>query len=170
MDAIIDGLMSNNGWLIAILLVVLTIFIVKCAKAGLFKFKNDTLQIGLDFANVEQTVIRHQIEFAKSQVEAYEKDIPRFDGYDEFRGKYILEKLFDEIISWIIFNHIESTKSYMNIKKKIILNIIKKNTVNTAYTEGEFVDVINKSVEDMIRSLISIREEYYKKTKKKKDE
>ena len=160
MDSVMNGLMSNNGWIIALLIAVIAFLIIKSAKAGLFSFKSDKIKIGKDARLIEQAVIRHQIEFAKTAIEGFERDIPKFDGYDSFRGRYILEKLFDEVINWIIFNHIERTKAYISIKQDIIISIIKKHTVNDMYAQQDFVKQVKKYVEYMINKLVDIREEY----------
>lgn len=152
--------MSNNGWIIALLIAVIAFLIIKSAKAGLFSFKSDKIKIGKDARLTEQTVIRHQIEFAKTAIEGFERDIPKPENYDQFRGRYILEKLFDEVINWIIFNHIERTKAYVTIKQDIIISIIKKHTINEMYTSTEFIKQVKKDVEYIINKLIDIREEY----------
>lgn len=162
MEALIDGLKSTNGWIIAILLGVVIYLTIKMAKAGIFRFKSERVQIGLDASDKEQKVIRHQIEFVRNAIEGFERDIPKFEGYDEFRGKFILEKLFDEIINWIIFNHIEDTKSYIEVKQDIIISIIKKYTFNELYTDPSFITQVKKHVKYIIMRLIDIREEYYK--------
>ena len=160
MEAVMNGLMSNNGWIIALLIAVIAFLIIKSAKAGLFSFKSDKIKIGKDASDKEQKVIRHQIEFARTTIEGMERDIPKFDGYDSFRGKYILEKLFDEVVNWIIFNHIEKTKAYVSIKQKMIISIIKKYSQNELYTSDEFNKVVEREVKNLIVGLIDIREEY----------
>lgn len=160
MDSVMNGLMSNNGWIIALLIAVIAFLIIKSAKAGLFSFKSDKIKIGKDARLTEQAVIRHQIEFAKTAIEGFERDIPKSENYDQFRGRYILEKLFDEVINWIIFNHIERTKTYVSIKQDIIISIIKKHTINDIYAQQDFVKQVKKYVEYMINKLVDIREEY----------
>lgn len=162
MDEVMTGLQSNNGWIIALLIIVVIICAIIGGKHGLVAIKTNKLRIGTDARLIEQTVIRHQIEFAKTAIEGFERDIPKFEGYDSFRGRYVLEKMFDEVINWIIFNHIERTKTYVSIKQDIIISIIKKHTNNDIYSKPEFIKSAKKDVEYMINKLVDIREEYEK--------
>ena len=166
MDDIMNGLTSNNGWIIALLIVVLVIICIKGARHGLFSFKGNNLQIGRDDRDIELTIVRQQFEYAKNTIDGLEKDIPQFPGYSSLRAKLVLEKILDEIFKWCVFNHIDKTKSYIGIKTKMIKNIIKKNSENSSYMTDEFNRFVDKEVKDMIYELINIREEYNKFTSK----
>ena len=166
MDSVMNGLMSNNGWIIALLIAIIAFLIIKSAKAGLFSYKSNKIQIGRDDREIEQIIIRNQFDYAKDMIESLERDIPRFENYSEDRGRFVLEKLFDEVIKWIVLNHIEKTKSYVGIKQKKVLNIIRKYSKNDLYTTDEFNEYVKKQVKDMIYTLVDIREEYNKQNSK----
>jgi len=165
MDSIVDGLTSNNGWVIALLIVALVLICIKGARHGLFTFKSDKIQIGKNNRELELTIVRQQFEYAKNTIDGLEKDIPKFEEYNQLRAKIILEKILDEIFKWCVFNHIDRTKSYIGTKTKMIKNIIKKNSENTSYMTDEFNKFVEKEVKDMILELINIREEYNKISK-----
>lgn len=162
MDSLINALASENGWLVALLCIIVVILVIMGARAGLFSLKTDKILIGKDARETEQKVIRHQIEYAKTAIEGTERDIPHADDYNEFRAKFILEKCYDEVIKWIIQNHIDCSETYMSIKEDMIVNIIKKHTESEIYNTEEFYDKVRKSVDEMIKRLVQIRETYSK--------
>lgn len=161
MDSVINGINNgSNGWMIAMLCLIIIILVVVGAKHGLVQIKTNKLKIGKNAMEVEREIIRRQTEHAKLTIEGLERDIPKFDGYDEFRAKFILEKLYDEVVKWITQNHISNSDQYVKLKQKAIISIIKKNTVNDMYISDKFLGTVKKDVVVMINDLIDIREEF----------
>lgn len=160
MDSIINGLTSDNGWLIAILIIIIIVLCIIGAKHGWVAIKTDTIQVGRDASIREQTIIRNQIEWAKNAIEGFEHDIPKTETYDEFRGKFVLEKVYDEVIKWIIFNHIEKTKTYIGLKQESVISIIKKYSYSEIYSSDDFLNSVKDHVVYIIEHLIDIRKEY----------
>ena len=126
-EAIVSAFRDGNGWLIILMLVLLGV----CAKLGLVKIKTDKISVGRDASLAERNLMKKQVEYAYQACKAFEQRIPKFDGYNTYLGKYITEVTFDEIVNWIMFNHIEDTADYIKIKQDIIWNIIKCNSTIT---------------------------------------
>ena len=159
-ETIGEVLTSGNGIAIGVLIVIIVILVIIGIKKGLFSWHGDNLTIGREASEKERSIIRNQIDWAKLACQAFETQVPRFEGYNEFKGKFIIEKAYDEIIRWIAFNHIESTKSYISIKQEIIWNIVLKYTAAKDITSPKFRKMTNEYVEYIIDNLIKIRDEY----------
>ena len=86
--------------------------------------------------------------------------IPRFEEFDEFRAKYILELCYDEIEKWIHYNHIVDKDGYIENKQDTIWGIIQTNVTNSKLSSKQFRKQVDDYVRHIIEHLISIRNEY----------
>lgn len=156
-EAIENILISNNGIVIFVLFILL---VVLCARFGLIKIKTDKVTIGINASETERTIMRNQIEWCRLSSITFERTMPKYDGYDKYRGKYIAEKVFDEMITWVVFNHIESTPTYIEIKQQIIWNLVQSLIVRKEYQSDKFKKNVYAYVESTIENLVAIRKEY----------
>ena len=150
-------LTSGNGVFIALIVAGL---VALCIRNGALKIKTDKVQIGTNAQERERTIMRNQIEWCRLSTSAFEKKMAKFDGYDEYRGKYIAERTFDEMISWIIFNHIENTPAYIEIKQQIVWNLVQSLTERKEFQSERFKKNVYAFVESTIENLVAIRNEY----------
>ena len=158
-ETIGNVLTSSNGVIIALLLVIL---VIVWSKYGLFKVKTDKITIGRESGERERLIIRQQEEYAKDALQAFEVQMPKFEGYNIWRGKTIVFRITIEIFDWISQNDIHTTDSYMKYKKKRVWDIVQKYTVADMFETQEFHDAVDKHVEEIIRNLVTIRKEYSK--------
>ena len=153
----VERLVMSGKWWFIIIIIGLIIFSV---KIGLLKVKTDKIQMGRDFSDEERAIIRNQCESVKKILAAFEQAIPRWNGYDEFRGKYILELLYDEIVNWIIYNHVENKEAYVSLKQEAVWNIVQANVTHKKMRSKEFKQQVDEQVAHIIQRLIDIRKEY----------
>ena len=167
MEWLVDLINSSNAIPIIIIAILLIVIIAILAKKGIFSFKGFGLKIdnGNDERDIERTIIRSQIQYVKSAVSDFYDDIPDFPGRDEWRLKYICEKIISVFTDIISFNHISKEKIYTEMKQTSIWAVIINNTAADIMTSDEFKDVVYKKTEEILDKLISIRE-YYKKEDK----
>lgn len=163
-DAISSVLTSNNGVTIAILLVIILIIVGISAKAGLFYFKGTKLKIGQRVRQNEREVLQKQLEYAhtfiESRISLINHDVLRYDGY---MAKYILEIAYDEVVNWIMFNHMSMDPTYISNKQKIIKHkIYGIDGVSTEFKTTKFRQTIDSWVEELIDELLKIRMLYNK--------
>lgn len=147
---------SGKGWFVLII-VCLIIFAV---RQGYMKVKTEKIMIGKDCGERERAILKNQIEYAYLMCTGFINEIPRFDGFDEFQAKYIIELCFDKIVEWIYFNHIEVKNGYIENKQDIIWNLIQTNVSHKKLSSDQFRKQVDDKVEHIINHLISIREEY----------
>ena len=167
MEWLASILTSSNAIPIIIILVLLVIIIAILAKKGIVSFKGKGLTVGNgnDERDIERTIIRSQIQYVKSAVSDFYDDIPNFEGRDEWRLKYICERIISVFTNIISFNHISREKIYTDMKQSEIWAVIINNTASEIMTSDEFKNVVYAKTAEILDKLISIRE-YYKKEKK----
>lgn len=89
--------------------------------------------------------------------------IDRHTGINDYLTKYIMELEYDEVVNWIVFNHISEDKTYVSMKQTKILGIIYANVQLDLFKSKEFVDMLCEKTEEMIHGLIAIRKLYEEK-------
>lgn len=155
-------LTSPNAAIILIFLSFSAVIIFILSKTGLLQVHTDNLQLGA--ANQERDIIRQQVEWVTLHYEGMENTMHKPDGYDPWRGKYITERVIDEVVNWIIYNHINASDTYIEVKQDKILNILKKYTELEYFTSPDFVNFIKDDTKKTIMKLIQIREIYRRQT------
>ena len=145
----------------------LIICIIVMIKKGIVSFKGKVLTVGNgnDERDIERTIIRSQIQYVKSAVSDFYDDIPDFPNRDEWRLKYICERIISVFTNIISFNHISREKIYTEMKQSEIWAVIINNTASEIMTSDEFKNVVYTKTAEILDKLISIRE-YYKKEDK----
>lgn len=154
-----DVLLSQNG---VALFLLFGILIFVCSKYGLFKVKTDKITIGMESSETERNIMRNQKEWCKLSLEAFERSMPKFEGYNQDRGTLIVEKVYDEMIDWIMLNHIRMEKKYIEAKQTKVWNIVQKWAVNEQMRSKDFEKQVNEQVKTVIKMLVEIREDYGK--------
>ena len=159
MEAVKDILTSSNGVVIAILFILL---LLVCMKYGNIKVNTDKIQLGIDSSEAERAIMRNQKDWCKLSLEAFERNMPKFDGYDTIRGQLVLEKIYDEMVDWIMLNHIRTEPKYVEIKQANVWNIVQKWTIDEHFKTEEFHEILNKHVKTDIEMMVKIRKDYNK--------
>ena len=156
-QAIEKILLSDNSATVLFFLVIIILLLAHFSKKGVFKWHTERLTIGA--SENERSIIRQQVEWAELEIESL-ASMEIFSHVDEWRTKYILEKMFDEILQWIIFNHIKDSPEYISIKQEKIWNMTQTLVVREEFRSDEFKDFIYKEVDKIIKRLIFLRRQY----------
>ena len=167
MEWLASVLTSSNAIPIIIIVVLLVVIIAILAKKGIVSFKGKGLTVGNgnEERDIERTIIRNQIQYVKSAVSDFYDDIPDFPNRDEWRLKYICERIVSVFTNIISFNHISKEKIYVQMKQSEIWAVIINNTTASIMTSDEFKDTVYANVAKILDKLIEIRE-YYKNEEK----
>ena len=108
----------------------------------------------------KRTIIRQQVEWATLYCDGVEARLPKPAGYNIWRSKFVLEKVLDEILTWITFNHISTNDNYIEIKQNKIINLVNSLTDKPEYQSKDFRETIKKEIKFVITKLVQIRELY----------
>ena len=166
MEWLANILNNPNSWKSFIFFFITLITLIILVKKGIISFKGKGLTVGNnDERDIERTIIRSQIQYVKSAVSDFYDDIPDFPNRDEWRLKYICEKIISVFTNIISFNHISREKIYRELKQSEIWAVIINNTTADIMTSDEFKDTVYAKTAEMLDKLIEIRE-YYKNEEK----
>lgn len=156
-------LTSNNGIPLFILVIILVLLVIrmgiKLGKAGLLSIRTKHFQIGNNVS--ERELIRRQIECAYDFIMSIEGKLVSDEmKYDEYFTKYILERVYDKVIEWIMFNHITVNQLYIQDKQDTILNLIYALPINSDFKTPEFKTRVENWVKELIERLVNVKTLY----------
>lgn len=162
-EGITHILTSGNGIPITVILVVLIVIIIrmgiKLGKVGLFSIHTKHIRLGSSVS--ERELIRRQIECAHDFIMSIEgKLISDEMKYNEYFTKYILERVYDKVIEWIMFNHITVNQLYIQDKQDTILNLIYALPINSDFKTPEFKTRVENWVKELIERLVNVKTLY----------
>lgn len=157
-ESIEHMLLSPNATVILVFLAFVVIVGLVLSKTGLLNVHTENIQIGA--ADKERDIIRQQIEWIHLHCEAFEANMPKPDDYDAWRGKYIAERVYDECVNWITFNHITSSPAYIEIKQDNVVGLVRKYVRNDFFKTQEFDTLLREDVKQAVEKLIQIRKVY----------
>lgn len=158
-ESIGNILTSGNAVAVLLTLIVLVVIIAILAKKGIFQFNGKGVTIGDN--EDERAVIRQQTEWSQLFIQSM-RQLPIFEGSDTYHTLYILEKAFDEVLSWIVFNHISDSENYISIKQEKVWNLIQTLVEDKKFTSDDFKQIIYNNTEVLIKRLVHIRKNYRK--------
>lgn len=159
-EAIQGVLTSNNFWKVVVGVGALVILLAILVKKGLISFKGKGLKVGN--SEVERTIIRNQIMFVKTEISDFYNRIPDFEGRDEWRLKYIMEKCLDVIVDAVSLNHLTLEPVYVDLKCRAVWDEVLQNADNTNILTDDFKKVVYDETKHIIEKLIEIRDYYNK--------
>lgn len=158
-ETIKDVLTSSNAWFILIFLVVVILIGLILGRIGLIKVNTKHVQIGNELTQRE--LVRRQVETAYTFVMSLEgKIITEESGYNRYLTKYILERVYDKVIEWIIFNHITTNQLYVQDKQENIENLVYTMVVDDDFKTPEFKRRMDNWVRELIEQLVQVKEIY----------
>lgn len=166
MDWLANILNNENSWKSFIFFFITLITIVVLVKKGIISFKGKGLTVGnSNERDIERNIIRSQIQYVKATVSDFYDNIPNFEGRDEWRLRFVCEKIISIFTDTISLNHISKEPIYTEMKQAAVWAAIVNNTKEDIMTSDDFKKVVYAKTAEILEKLISIRE-YYSLEKK----
>lgn len=159
-ETISTVLTSANAWEVLIFLAVIVIFAIVLVKSGTVAINTKHLRIGQ--AEKEREIIRRQVEAAHDFIMSIEGKIPEKPEYGGYFTKYILERVYDKVIEWIMFNHISNTPMYVQDKQDTVCNLVYTFDIGDEFKTPEFKKRMCNWTQELIAKLVQTRELYNK--------
>lgn len=157
----IQGILTSDNFFKSVIGIgILVILLAIMAKKGLISFKGKGLKVGN--SDTERTIIRNQIMFVKTEISDFYNRIPNFEGRDEWRLKYIMEKCLDVLVDAVSLNHLTLEPVYVDLKCRAVWDEVLQNADNTNILTDDFKKVVYDETKHIIEKLIEIREYYNK--------
>lgn len=160
-QAISEVLTSGNALQVLIFLAVVIALFILLVKSGIVAIKTKHLQIGK--IEKEREIIRRQVETAHNFIMSIEGKInPDITKCNIFFIKYILERVYDKVIEWVIFNHISNSSMYIQDKQETICNLVYRFPIGDTFKTPEFKKRMQNWTAELIARLVQTREIYNK--------
>ena len=160
-ESITSILNSNNSIQVLSFLTLVIIIGVLLIRGNYLKIKTHHINIGVD--EQERAILRQQTEWDYQYISGlYGIIMSKYTKLDKFKTRYILELVYDEIVVWIMFNHITRSDMYIMVKQEKIRGIVYNMDVNNTLRTDEFKKMMDNWTKEIINRLVDIRE-YYKK-------
>lgn len=157
----IQNILTSGNFLKSVIgLSILVILLAVLAKKGLISFKGKGLKVGN--SDTERTIIRNQIMYCKTEISDFYNKIPNFEGRDDWRLRYIMEKCLDVLVDAVSLNHITIEPVYIELKCRAVWDEVIQNAGNTSILTDDFKKVIYDETKQIIEKLVEIREFYNK--------
>ena len=159
-EAVERILTSPNAWLVLAVVLVLVVYLARIARKGILKIHTKALSIGSN--ERELAIVRNQQEFAFNFIMAIQGKLnikeQKFGGYFT---KCILESVYDEVIKWIVQNHIVTNSAYVHTKQGLIKSIVYSHKdLDDAFKSETFEKRMDKWIAELIEELVNIRSVY----------
>lgn len=162
-EAIKDILMSKNAFMVLCSIGILLLVASVLARLGIMNISTKYISFGMSDSDKERTIIREQCNWVHTYLRGLEGKISMMTPEMKYNGyftKYILEVIYDEIVKWITFNHIEDTERYISVKQDIVSSIVYSMGVQEAFKTKEFNNRMRAWVAEVIEKLLEIRRLY----------
>jgi hypothetical protein len=158
-------LTSGNLPTIIAAAIVITLLCILLVKTRILNIHTKHVTIGAEDVNsyYERTIVRNQIQHAHDFCMSLESKIIQVTPnllYGGYFTKFILERVFDKVIEWITFNHIEATEAYISCKQKEIRYLVYSLGPREEFKTPEFQARMDKWTSELIYQLIEIRKLY----------
>lgn len=167
-NAIKDVLISDNFWKAVVGIGALIILLAILVKKGIVSFKGFGLTIDNDKENereIERAIIRSQMMFIRTEISDFYNKVPQWEGRDEYRLKFIMEKCQDVFYEAVSVNHLTLEPVYLELKQKAVWAEVLQNADNPNILNDDFRTVVYNETKHILTKLIEIRD-YYKKESK----
>lgn len=160
-ESISTVLTSANAGKVLFFLSAVLIFSAGLIVSGRVTIKTRHIRIGR--AEQEREIIRRQVEaaheFILSIAGKIDADTTEYNGYFT---KYILERVYDKVIEWVMFNHISNSPMYVQDKQDTICNLVYTFAIREEFKTPEFKKRMCAWTQELITRLVQIREIYGK--------
>ena len=160
-EAISTVLISANAWQVLTFLAIEVFIFVVLVRGGVLAIKTKHFRIGQ--AETERDTIRRQVEAAHDFIMSIEGKInTNTSHYNGYFTKFVLERVYDKAIEWIVFNHISNTPMYVRDKQDTVCNLVYTFDIGDEFKTPEFKKRMCNWTQELIAKLVQIRELYSK--------
>lgn len=152
-------LQSPNALSVLAFLTAALVLAAVMVASGRVTVSTKHLRIGR--AEQERDIIRRQVEAAHEFISSIEgKIMPFSDSRGIYFTKYVLERVYDKVIEWIMFNNIKDTPMYVHDKQETVCNLVYMLSACDEVITPEFKKRMCGWTQELIARLVQIRELY----------
>lgn len=164
MEKAVEILSKGSNFIVFLIFVALVIaaviaLAIYLVRRGAVGINTGKIYVGSD--QREREIIRQQIEYAHLFIMSLAGKIKVSESrYGGYFTKYVLERVYDEVVDWITFNHMSKEGAYISIKQTKVSNIVYSENVGEEFKTPEFKERMDKWTEELVSGLVQIRQVY----------
>lgn len=158
---------SNNGVPIAIICVTAIVILLILGKFGLFSFHGKGLTIGKTEAELRAVLLKQKeflLQYCSYLTQNIISDMEKNGIQVSYiNTNYVVEKIVDQWLGWLLVNHISEDEDYVNLKiQQARLTMFKAiGKVNKSLLQNEklneyFEHICIKSTKEIIKGLLAV--------------
>lgn len=160
-ETIKEVLNGSNASHILIALVIIVVITVVLVRNNYLVINTKSVKIGAD--EKERSILRQQTEWTYNYVHGlYGVLMTKYPELNPLKAQLVIECVYDEIVTWIMFNHITRSEMYLMVKQEKIRGVVFAMDVDQIIKEEKFGVMMNQWVKEIINRLVDIREYYSK--------
>lgn len=168
MDQIASILNGNNAGIVLTAVVFLVVLLLIGVKFGIVSFKGKGLKVGHTEEDTRALLIKQKdyvIKYCSSIAERILIDMSKQGvELEYFKIDYVVEKMLDTVLGWLLFNNVSTDKDYVELKIKesemVVFKAASKinhNLLKDEATEKYFKGICKVFTEEIIDGLIKIK-------------
>ena len=159
-EAIKEVLNGQNSIFVLVSIILIVVLIILLIKGNYLNVNTKVVRLG--HSEQERAILRQQTEWTNQYIKGLYGIMKMcYPELDEYRTKLQLEYVYDEVVTWIMFNHITRSEMYIMVKQEKVKGMIYSAEIPQELKEEKFTQLIDKWVKEIINRLVDIRE-YYK--------
>lgn len=162
MEKLVELLNGPNAPMYVMLAVVVLFVAIMLSKRGVLGIHTKYVTLGA--TSREDTIKDHQMEGAYLFITGLEPAIVASQSagtdHDKYKTKWILERVYDEVVIWIMHNHIRNNDVYVRQKADKVFDLIKTLGVRSTYTTEEFHSWCYEQTKILVERLVNTRNVY----------
>ena len=162
MEQVVALLNSPNAPMY-VMLAVLALFIgTMLSKKGVLGIHTKYVTLGA--TNKEDTIKDNQLENAYLFIMGLEAtitvDMQDNQEYNKYKTRWILERIYDEVVTWIMHNHIREDDAYVKQKSEKLRSLTYMLGVNDMFKTEDFAYQMDSWTKELIGRLVRVRRVY----------
>ena len=156
-----DSILKSVVIIVLAVLLVISIIVTIGIVTGKIKIKTKSVSINEE-SEKERTILRNQITQLRVMADgAAAKLIPDEKRLDQYRTRFVVERVCNVLEEAALFNHIHrGDETYIKIKQGLVYNTVLKYTNKEYFRSKEFEDSCNQFTRDVLNEFVNIRETY----------
>ena len=168
MEYVASILNGNNASIVLLTILIVFIILTIGAKFGMFSFKGKGLKVGHTEEDTRALLVKQKdyvIRYCNQITERILIDMNKQGiNLEYFKIDYVVEKMLDVVLGWLLFNHVSTDKDYMELKVREAEMVVFKNAskINHELLKDEkaekyFKNICRTFTEEIIDGLLKIK-------------
>lgn len=154
-EAIGKILTDDSAAIVLCFLMTVVIVVIVTASKGIMSVQTKNFSFGA--SSREREIIRRQVEVAH---DCLASAMAKQNSGENYHTLYVLERVYDKVVEWIVFNHINTLPIYIQAKQDAVWNLVLSLNPPKEFKTAACEKRVREWVREVIEKLIEIRKLY----------